>query len=304
MGRYHNAVGELQYTHNDPDNPVYQQETVLYQDPDWGDLFVNATLLYDEQEVFLDQYYSKSGNVIFDGVNAAMGSHDAALTETSVFANTAAYKTGVYWARTSSRHYLLGFYQRDKLIFEVAIPLRASDTLATLVKLNTVNEKLGLHVREWQQATTQQLQPVDTQETFWKNPFVGLYMEEPYLLHRVSLKIKDTPFREARTAIKGDHYFSYDTPTGKVELFTVVKDTYADRDAFDATHQNLSAYEANGQRVYYDEQETGGKVKGIAQTYFKSGKFLTLHYEYPQAGGDEAKAIIHRILRHVRVRML
>src|SRR5690606_21439896 len=57
MGRYNNAVGALEYSHNSDNNPIYQQETVLYQDPDWGDLFLNATVLYDAQEIFLDEHY-------------------------------------------------------------------------------------------------------------------------------------------------------------------------------------------------------------------------------------------------------
>src|SRR3546814_3190864 len=102
--------------------------------PDWGDLFINATLLYDAKEVFLDQYYSESGNVLFDGEAAAMSRHNATLTETAVYAKTDAYKTGIYWASTSAGRYLLGFYQKDNLIFEAAIPLRGSDTVATLEK--------------------------------------------------------------------------------------------------------------------------------------------------------------------------
>src|SRR3546814_8064877 len=57
MRRYNNAVGELEYSPESPANPIYQQETVLYQYTDWGDLFINATLLYDAQEVFLDPTY-------------------------------------------------------------------------------------------------------------------------------------------------------------------------------------------------------------------------------------------------------
>src|SRR5690606_7147582 len=132
--------------------------------------------------------------VLFDGVDASMSRYNAALTETAVFARTDAHKTGVYWVNTAVGNYLLAFYQKDNLIFEAAIPLRTSDTIATLAKLNAVNEKLGLAVTEWQQATVSQLRPADTQETFWVDPFVGIYPEERYLLNKVQLKIKDTPF--------------------------------------------------------------------------------------------------------------
>lgn len=250
MGRYLNVVGELEYSPQDSDNPIYRQESVLYKDPDWGDLFINATLLYDEQEVFLNQYYSESGNVVFDGATAAMDSYGATLTETEVFVRTNDYKTGIYWTGTPDRRYLLGFYQNDQLIFEAAIPLRASDTAATLAKLNEVNGKLGLGVTEWHQATVPQLKPTVSRETFWYDPFVGIYMEPRYLLHRVRLKLRDTPFQPQEDT-EGDHYFGYDTPGGKVELFTLLKDTDLDEEAFDAAHRDLPAYEANGRHVYH-----------------------------------------------------
>lgn len=300
MARFNNAVGELEYSPGNPDNPIYQQETVLYQDPDWGDLFISAALLYDVQEVFLGQYYSESGNVLFDGVDASMSRYNAALTETAVFARTDAHKTGVYWVNTAVGNYLLAFYQKDNLIFEAAIPLRTSDTIATLAKLNAVNEKLGLAVTEWQQATVSQLRPADTQETFWVDPFVGIYPEERYLLNKVQLKIKDTPFRLAPQPVKGDYFFSYDTPTGQVELFTVVKDTDHDRDAFDSAHQGLSAYGSNGRRVYYEEQETDGRVTGVAKTYFKPGQYLEINFGYP-SDNLQTRARVHGVLKHVKV---
>lgn len=300
IGRYYNAIGELEYSPQHPDNPIHQRETVLYRDPDWGDLFVNATLLYEPQEVFLNQYYSERANVIFDGADAATDSYGAALIETGVFADTDGYKAGIYWAETPDRRYLLGFYQNGQLVFEAAIPLRASDTAATLAKLNEVNENLGLGVTEWQQATVLQLRPADTRVTFWKDPFVGIYPEERYLLNKVQLKIKDTPFQLVPQAVKGDYFFCYDTPTGEVELFTVVKDTGDDRNAFDNAHQDLTAYESNGQHVYYEEQETGRRAKGVAKTYFGSGQYLEINFAYP-SDDPRARVEVHGVLKHIKV---
>ena len=300
MGRYHNAVGELANTSNESNSPAYQRETVLYQDPDWGDLFVNATLLYDKEEVFLDRYYDESGNVLFGGADAAMTTHSATLVETAVSARTPAYKTAIYWADTGSARYLLGFYQQGKLVFETAIPLSASDTAAALAQLNAVNEKLGLHIAEWQRATVQQLKPTGGNETFWKDPFVGLYPEDKYMLDKVRLKIKDTPFRAAATPVRGDYYFSYDAPTGQVVLFTALRDTKADRESFGAENKGLPAYRANGQSVYYQEQQVGEEAEGVAKIYFGAGQYLELNYKYPWDDA-EAKAYVHGILKHVKV---
>lgn len=300
MGRYNNAVGALEYSHNSDNNPIYQQETVLYQDPDWGDLFLNATVLYDAQEIFLDQHYSESGNIAFDGVDASMNRYSATLTETGISARTDTYKTGIYWASSAGGQCLLGLYQKDNLIFEAAIPLLPFDTAATLAKLNAVNEQLGLGIVEWQQATVAQLKPVEIPETFWKDPFIGIYPEERYLLNKVHLKIKDTPFQLAPQAVKGDYFFSYDTPGGEVELYTELENTDDDRHAFDDTHQHIMAYDANGKNVYYEEQEADGRVKGVAKTYFGSGQYLEINFTYP--GSDpQAKAHVHEILKHIKV---
>src|SRR3546814_591935 len=143
---------------------------------------------------------------------------------------------------------------------------------------------------------------LDTRETFWEDPFVGLYLEEEYLLHRLRLKIKDTPFQPATKAVEGDHYFSYDASMGKVMLYTVAKGTEDNREAFDDAHRNLSAYDADGRKVYYEEQQTGGKVIGVAKTYLKPGRYLEIHYEYPQTD-ENARATIHGILQYVKVQI-
>lgn len=300
MGRYKNTVEELQNLPDDPDNPIYRQETVLYKDPEWGDLFVNATLLYDDQEVFLDRFYSEQGNILFGSIAGAMSSYSATLTETPVSTRTGDHKAGLYWASTQAGPYLVGFYQKGKLIFETAIPLPGSDTTAVLTQLKAVNEKLGLGISQWQQATVQQLKPAETQETFWKDPFMGLYPDAKYMLDKVHLKVRNTPLEQARTVVRGDYYFSYDGPAGKTVLYTMLKETEAGREAFDTENQDLPAYEKYGQSVYYQEQQAGEQVKGVAKTFFGPDQYLEINYEYP-ANAPEAKAHIHGILKHVKV---
>src|SRR5690606_26732826 len=173
-------------------------------------------------------------NILFGGVDAGMDRHTASLRETAVFSHSDANKAACYWAATAGGSYLLGFFQQGNLVFETAIPLRGTDTLATLDKLKEVNDKLGLHVPAWQQATVAQLAATDTRETFWKDPFAGIYLETATLMARVQLKVKDTPFQEVQPAPMGDHYFSYESPGGLVIFATEVKATSEDREAFDA----------------------------------------------------------------------
>ncbi|QDH79613.1 hypothetical protein FKX85_11415 [Echinicola soli] len=300
MARYKSAVGELENFYNHSDNPIYQQETVLYQDPQWGDLFVNATLLYDHEEVFLDYHYSEMGNPVFDGISAVT-TYSASLLETQVFAQTAYYKTGLYWAQTLDKRYLLGFYQKGKLVFEVAVPLNSTDTVATLAKLKAVNEKLELHIPEWKNASEQQLKAKGTRDTFWKNLFMGIYMDKESTLNKVYLKVKDTPFQLAGKIVKGDYYFSYEAPNGKVALFTVLKETALDQKAFITEHKQLLSYQKNGQTVYYEEQQDRETIEGKAFAYYGPGKYLEINYGYPKTD-QVAKTHVHGILKNIKIR--
>lgn len=129
---------------------------------DWGDLFINAALLYDPQAVFLDRYYGESGNVLFDGGSSCHGPSRCRANRNGGLRQADAYKTGIYWASRPTDRYLVRCYQKGNLIFEAAIPLQGADTLAMLEKLNAVNEKPGPDIAEWQQATALQLRPTDT----------------------------------------------------------------------------------------------------------------------------------------------
>lgn len=300
MGRYYNATGELEFIPNSPKSDIYERATVLYQDPEWGDLFLDATLLYDQQEVFLDRYYRQSGNVLIGGGASALNGHIASLNETAVYAKSDAYKTGIYWANTAARQFLIGFYQKDNLVFQTAIPLHNSDTLETWAKLNVVNHQLGLDITEWLGASPDQLSALDSKETFWKDPFVELYQGENFL-PRLRLKIRDTPLQQAERMVSGDHYFAYQGTTGKVSLYTLVKDTEDNLKAFDKTHGDLAVYRIGSGRLYYHEKHVGEKIMGIAKTYFKPGQCLEIHFEYPMADKN-AKDIIHGVLQHVKIR--
>lgn len=169
MGRYYSDTEELREGYTENDTVIFRQEEVLYKDPEWGDLFLHATLLYDGREVFLNNSYSQTGNVIFGGMDAAMDTHTASLYETSVFNKNDRYKTGIYWANTGLNRYLLGFYQQGQLVFETVVPLVKSDTLATLNKLKEINKKINLNVPQWENASVQQLRIAA--QKFLERPF-------------------------------------------------------------------------------------------------------------------------------------
>src|SRR5699024_411549 len=81
-------------------------------------------------------------------------------------------------ASANYQNYLLGFYQQGQLVFETVVPLRGGDTLATLDKLKEINQRLGLHIPEWENAEVTGLQKVKQPKTFWQDPFLGMYPGE------------------------------------------------------------------------------------------------------------------------------
>ncbi|PRD48814.1 hypothetical protein [Sphingobacterium haloxyli] len=301
MNRYYDAVEELrQYGDPASDTVIFSAREVLFQDSVWGDLFVGATLLYDDREVFLSDSYLKTGSPFFGGVEAVTDIHRASLYETGVFAKHPKYKTGIYRVWTSYRDYLLGFYQQGQLVFEAVVPLLGSDTLATLNKMKEISKNLGLHVPEWENATVAQLRQVDEPESFWQDPFFGIYPNK--FTHDVYLKIKDTPFVQDEKPRKGDYYFAYRSNGGDVSLYTSLQKTEMTKDDFNEANKEMNSYRYSYDDIFYEERPKNGYVDGTAKTYFKDNQFLEIYYSYPEADG-EAKKQVHSVLRYVNTRI-
>ncbi|RAV27880.1 hypothetical protein DN748_16605 [Sinomicrobium soli] len=301
MGRYNNAVEALNYAY-DGTGTIYREETVLYQDPEWGDLFVNAVLLFEDGEVFLKDHYSATGSPVFGGVDAVMRTNSSSLRETGIYGTyDGNRKNAVYWALTGGTRYLLGFCQKGQLVFEVAIPADKGDTLAVLDKLKEVNRALGLDITDWETAITADLETRDTRETFWKDPFQGIYFTSESMRDEVRLKLKDTPLKPSERPFDGDYSFEYPSPGGKVVLYTLKKETGKDETSFKEELQELPSYTNGLNHIFYEEEEqVQDRVRGVAKTYCRNNTYLEIHYEYP-ASDEEARTVIHGVLKYVKV---
>ncbi|TYR38400.1 hypothetical protein FXV77_03735 [Sphingobacterium phlebotomi] len=299
MGRYYNAIEELRRSHDtENDTVIYTERDILFQDSIWGDLFLSATLLYDNQEVFLDESYIETGNPFFGGTDAVMDMHRAYLYETAVLEKNSKYKAGIYWVSANYDNYLLGFYQQGQLVFETAVPVFRGDTLATLDKLREVSHALGMNIAEWDNAKVADLQRVEDPESFWQDPFQGIYPRE--YSYDVYLKIKDTPFIQDEKPRKGDYYFAYQSDDGLVELYAEMQNTGLNKEEFVKESQKLGSYEYMYNDVFYEEQNEKGITQGIAKVYVKNQQCLALHFSYEEKDND-AKKQIHSILKYVKV---
>lgn len=298
MGRYYNAIEELKKgLSNSSDTVIFRETKKLFRDSEWGDVFLHATLLYDNPEVFLKDRYLKTGNPFFGGAEAVTNMHESSLYETSVFAKHPDYKTGIYWVSANYKRYLLGFHQKGQLVFETVVPL-IGDTLATLNKLKEINRSLGLNIGEWEKAETADLKRVEKPTTFWQDPFTGIYSNR--FTHDVYLKTKDTPFVQDDKARKGDYYFSYPLDDAEVFLYTVMQQTDLNKEEFNKANKKTKKYRHWYNDIFYTEQSENGDVRGIAKAYFMGNQYLEIHYGYPE-NEEEAKQQVHSVLRYIKM---
>ncbi|MDO6675021.1 hypothetical protein MK851_12425 [Tenacibaculum sp. 1B UA] len=154
MGKFNDFKKDTSKEHAN----VYEEETVVFKDTLWGESFMYGMLLYQPTELFLKDYYSERGNIIFSGVNASNEVYTANLSETFLYEKNTKYKAAVYWVSCGYKTYLFGFYQQGKLVFEFGFPCKKDNQLEGLEKLKQINTALGLDIKQWENATINDLQ--------------------------------------------------------------------------------------------------------------------------------------------------
>lgn len=301
LGKYYNSVEQQRKNYSDPEaGHIYQTETILFQDPHWGDLFVNAALMYNNDELYLSDSNIETGDPMFEGKDAVFNTYHGGLMETSVHSKAQDTKNGLYWGSNSTKVYLLAFYQKNNLAFEVAVPLIGQDTLATLNKLKEVNTALGLKVPEWANAQLKDLNPLDNNGTFWKDPFQGFFAVD-YFIQTVFLKILDTDFKEEQSSSDEDiHQFSANHNGGTAKFSVKTVPSTLNFEDFEKKYKDLAHYEYFHKKVYYEEKESGNEVQGKAYAFYSKDKVLEFEFSYPK-NNPELKKQMYSILKYVKI---
>ncbi len=301
LGKYYNSVERQKKNYSDPEaGHIYQTETILFQDPHWGDLFVNAALMYNNDELYLSDSNIETGDPMFEGKDAVFNTYHGGLMETAVHSKAQDTKNGLYWGSNSTKVYLLAFYQKNNLAFEVAVPLIGQDTLATLNKLKEVNTALGLNVPEWANAQLKDLNPLDNNGTFWKDPFQGFFAVD-YFIQTVFLKILDTDFKEEQSSSDEDiHQFSANNNGGTAKFSVKTAPSTLNFEDFEKKYKDLAHYEYFHKKVYYEEKESGNEVQGKAYAFYSKDKVLEFEFSYPK-NNPELKKQMHSILKYVKI---
>ncbi|UII26842.1 hypothetical protein LVD15_26715 [Fulvivirga maritima] len=301
LGGIYNEEGRLRSTGDGRE--VFTDETVIFKDPEFGESFVHAALLYDPEEVFMSSFYSETGNVLMSGADAIHESYRADLTETSVYANENRYKTAIYWVYSGYQSYLMGFYQQGKLVFQVAFP--CNNHGKGLAKLKEVSEKLGLKIKEWEAAGEDDLEKTEDKQSFWKDPYYGIYIDG--FFPQMSVKIKNTPYKKYKNQIAKeegvDYLFGYVNEDGEHKLSFSMKEISVTREQYEKEMNEVNVLPNENGRgpVYVIKQEVAGNVIEVeAETYFKDDKVLKISATYPTQD-SAANEEINDVLTHLRI---
>lgn len=139
--------------------------------------------------------FSKSGNIIIDGIAGANNYNYASLDETHLVSNTTDSKSAVYWVRGNNKSYLMGFYQRDELVFQVAFPCTRNEKAKGLNKLQEIANALNIKNPVWQTQEPQVLTVNSNPVSFWKDPYEKLYMRLG-IMPALQVKLKNTLFED------------------------------------------------------------------------------------------------------------
>ena len=161
-----------------------------------------------------------------------------------------------------------------------------------------IAHSLNLSIPEWEEATVDMLKPNANKDSFWQDPFVGLYNKD--FIDEVSLKLKGTPFKQDETSNSEVYSYSYQSSKGPVTLKTHFEETSLSKEQFEKENKDMNQYYFKDY-IFYQERSLNGSVIGIAKSYFKANQFLQIDYSYPE-DDIEAKTTLHHVLKYIRLR--
>ncbi|MDC7222968.1 MAG: hypothetical protein PQJ60_04455, partial [Spirochaetales bacterium] len=174
---------------------LYEETKLVFKDPQFGESFVYAGLIYNYEELFIKSFYSEAGNPLFSQ-GYVSESYDSKLFETFLIHREENYKTALYWVESNNQTYLSGFYQKDRLIFQFAFPCEKDNSSRGLEKVREISRSLDLNVAEWEEAGVDSLEINPDRESFLKDPFLGVYHIR--ILPMLEIKFRESDFKQLK----------------------------------------------------------------------------------------------------------
>ena len=292
-GKYYGTYGRL--IDYGPYAEVYERHLRAFEDPRFGNAFVQASLLYGDGPVALPKRMSEGANVIIEGVDQLDRRHSATAHPTGLRDSTAAYRADVFWVDANRERFLTGLYQRGQLVVDFGFP--CPDTVACLRQLAAINAELGLGVSTWGRASAADLRVDPSADPFWSDPEVELLRNPGTFFGRVRLPLKLLGFTEinpsqSQTELfqKADQVFQAKR-AGRVYEFAAsarpMEDTY---ETFDAAMQS-AGYEPLRPVVLRPIYKTGTAVKDGTTTvtwkaYLDEGELVEFRGAYPSDAAE------------------
>lgn len=306
MGKFTNELDNFKNeTYGNGD--IYQEEVLLYKDSIFGESFVYGALIFEPQELFLRNYYSERGDILFSGQNGYNETYTASLSETLLFDNNETYKAAVYRVNSNYKSYLFGFYQRGRLLYQFGFLCTDAQTQKGLYKIKEINTTLNLNIAQWSQATVESLQININPQGFWENPYQGIYLGE-YMLPEVNLKIKNTSFKELPKRVsreKGVDYTFVNETEGKEQLISFKREsTPLSKQAFEdqfKDNRHITSKDYEEIKLFItNEAVVNGITYVDVKTFFKNNTYLKIQIQYPE-GDANAKEQVFDILKTIKV---
>lgn len=305
MGKFKNSNDNFKGYHNS-EGHIYQKEVILFKDSEFGESFVYSALLYEAEELYLQASYSEMGNFIISGLNDLNVKHNAKLLETEIINNNSEYKTAIYWVKTDYKKYLFGFYQKGKLVFQFGFPCDEDNKSQGLERIKQINQNLNLNIEEWSNATIKELEMKHSSKSFWKNPFIGIYIGE-YMLPEVKVKIRNTKFKELKSGAsneKGvDYIFAHQELNSQISFKK--EETSLTEKQYEAElgeQKQILTNDHISSKLFINKEKTNnGKVTMDTETYLKDNSILKAQISYPK-NNSKAKDQMFDILRNLKIR--
>ena len=296
MGEFKNEDDNLILV-NKKAKPFYKEQFKVFKDDTWGESVVYAGLLYKTEELFMQPSYSKSGNLLVDGIASMNSRNYASLQETKIIANNTSYKTGIYWVTANQKDYLMGFYQKGQLAFQVAFPCTLNQKKEGLQQLATIARKMNLNIPEWNNSTVEQLSIKENSVSFWEDPFEKLSFGKAFI-PSLRIKLKGTVFQNKKITSKrtenGDEYLIKDTSNSHTLIIRKEKTTLSSLDFSESSDAITFENTANFNRAFHNKTiEQNGITTQTAKTYFKDNTLFVFKYSYPTSNVENTEVLEH-----------
>ncbi len=182
-----------------------------------GETVIWAGIKKNSDRLYLDDSFSEMGGAV--GTNTTFYDRNTIeLAETKTVAlDDAGNIQAIYWGSFNYQHNLLmGFVQRDHLVFLVAFPCKESNVKKCAKQLQAVSENLDLNIAKWNNLTAEDIKQTNNKSSFYpKREHKILRLE--HFTSWVTVHLGDSPF-EFKGDSKYEAKFSYINDSNIVNL--------------------------------------------------------------------------------------